>query len=538
MLFSQTAFASLLQSLGLAKGLFKPFPGETRTFQNPSVLSSHSSDVLENLGVCEVQPYAAPNLTDRSAPFDPVKSTIYRYRQQQSVNLGSWFVHEQWLTPSTFKCSSGKQISEWDIATGWGSPAAARSLLEKHWDSFITQEDFDYLASVGINTVRVPIGYWNLGPTFCQGTPFEEVADVYANSWSRVKQAINFADRAGLGVLVDLHGAPGSQNGQPHSGVSDGQTNLFDDPSNVEKTMQVLTFLMTELDQVTNIAGIQILNEPKNVVGLEDFYTEAISRMRQVSPQAVRFPLYIHDGFDLDRFSRYVANRSDFVVQDHHSYFVFSSPDIAESASQHAADVQSSILTDLQNAAVVSHRNLVVDEWSCALAPQSLAQESDKSGAQQRFCADQAMIYSDVIAGWSFWAYMKEDCDTDPGWCFRSAVGKYLPTVFSSFPGTAFPLDAQGTEQTFLVPLQNVSGRRDISGSTQFVINKGYSDGFQTAVIFASYGMSRLGFVEQYIQDSLSTLVPVQVAPAEEDIYRQWFRLGLRDGEASVNGGI
>ncbi|TFK54965.1 cytoplasm protein [Heliocybe sulcata] len=534
MLFSQPTFTSLLQSLGLAQGLFKPFPDEV---ESPAALASLSSNTVES-GACQVEPYAAANITDSFAPFDPVKSTIYRYRQQQSVNLGSWFVHEQWMTPSVFNCSAGKHISEIDIATGWGSPDAARSLLEKHWDSFITQEDFQYLAGIGINTVRMPIGYWNLGPSFCQGTPFEKVADVYAKSWSRVKHAINLADQAGLGVLVDLHGAPGSQNGQPHSGVSDGQTNLFGDEANVEKTMQVLAFLAAELSQVTNVVGVQILNEPKNVDGLEDFYSEAIDRMRHVSPQAANFPLYIHDGFDLGRFSRYIANRSDFVVQDHHSYFVYTSSDTAESASQHAADVQSSVLTDLQGSSTIAHQNLVVDEWSCALAPQSLAQEADKSGSQRRFCTDQLFAYSNTIAGWGFWAYMKEDCDTDPGWCFKSAVGKYLPSAFSSYPTSTRQPDTQDLEQTFAVPLQwSVHDRRDAANDTQSAIHKGYSDGFQTSVIFASYGMSRLGFVDQYIQDSLSTLVPGQVAPGGEESYSEWFRTGLRDGEASVNGG-
>ena len=52
--------------------------------------------------------------------------------------------------------------------------------------------------------------------------------------------------------------------------------------------------------------------------------------MRQAGPTAASFPLYLHDGFDLDRFSYFVANRSDFVVQDHHSYFVFTPADESE----------------------------------------------------------------------------------------------------------------------------------------------------------------------------------------------------------------
>ena len=72
--------------------------------------------------------------------------------------------------------------------------------------------------------------------------------------------------------------------------------------------------------------------------------------MRAAAPGAESFPLYIHDGFDLDRFSQYVANRTDFVVEDHHSYFVFTSSDQSEPASGHISDIQGPISDSLEDA--------------------------------------------------------------------------------------------------------------------------------------------------------------------------------------------
>lgn len=34
----------------------------------------------------------------------------------------------------------------------------ARQILERHWDTFITEDDFRWLSEIGINTVRIPIG--------------------------------------------------------------------------------------------------------------------------------------------------------------------------------------------------------------------------------------------------------------------------------------------------------------------------------------------------------------------------------------------
>ena len=68
----------------------------------------------------------------------------------------------------------------------------------------------------------------------------------------------------------------------------------------------------------------------------------------------------------------------------------------------------------------------------------------------------------------------------------------------------------------------------------QHSVAKGYSDGFQTARIFATYNTSKLGFIAQYISDSIWTLGPTAVAPGTEEIYRHWFMSGLKDGESLV----
>lgn len=175
------------------------------------------------------------------------------------------------MTPSLFLGAAGNQASELDVASGWGSTTKARAILEEHWETFIIQDDFDFLATIGINTVRLPIGYWNLGAAFCQDTPFAGVTDVYENSWASIMHAVNMAAHSGIGVLIDLHGAVGSQNGQTHSGISDGVIGLFDNEENIKKTIAILKFLIQEFWNVTNVVGIQILNEPQNGPKLCDF---------------------------------------------------------------------------------------------------------------------------------------------------------------------------------------------------------------------------------------------------------------------------
>ncbi|KAJ7740724.1 glycoside hydrolase superfamily [Mycena maculata] len=478
---------------------------------------------------------------DPFPPFDPQAATIYRYRQQYGVNCGSWFVLEKWMTPSMFQNASGHKLSEIDIASGSNSTNCARKGLEEHWSTFISESDFDYLSGIGINTVRLPIGYWSLGPEYCEGTPFSPYADVYSNSWAYVVRAINLAAKYGIGVIVDLHGAVGSQNGQPHSGISDRHVGLFDSPANVKKTLAVLVSLVQKLCLVTNIVGIQILNEPVNVPGLSDFYTRAISTMRQVSDCAKGFPLYIHDGFDLERFSDYVSARSDFVVQDHHSYFVFTTQDDSESASNHTNDIETSIA---QSLAIASARgNLIVGEWSGALTPQSLSNEPDQDAARRNFSTAQMDVYSTTTAGWIFWAYKTEDCGNDPDWCFTVAVGHTLPPTFFRYMNgcqssrSVESRDLNPSMPSFRHRLAAIHHRRSGDNVTaeEQSSHKGYSDGVFAAQLFCKYGGSMLGLDGQYISDRIVALGPTVIQTGTEPSYSAAFYRGLSDGEESMS---
>jgi glucan 1,3-beta-glucosidase len=70
--------------------------------------------------------------------------------------------------------------------------------------------------------------------------------------------------------------------------------------------------------------------------------------------------------------------------------------------------------------------------------------------------------------------------------------------------------------------------------SQQRSIAKGYSDGFLTAKMFAMQGTSKLGFVGQYVIDSVRALGPDIVAPGTEGDYEDGFVKGLEDGEMVV----
>lgn len=113
----------------------------------------------------------------------------------RGVNLGGWFVLEPWITPSIFEGNAA--VDEWTYTQELGKDAA-KSQLSAHWNSWITQDDFNQIAGAGLNFVRIPLGYWSVLPI--DGEPFVQGA------YEVLGQALDWAQGAGLNVMIDLHG--------------------------------------------------------------------------------------------------------------------------------------------------------------------------------------------------------------------------------------------------------------------------------------------------------------------------------------------
>ena len=63
---------------------------------------------------------------------------------------------EPWITPSLFEpwANGGDVVDEYTFTQTLGQ-AAAQNQLNQHWASWITEDDFAEIASVGLNHVRV-----------------------------------------------------------------------------------------------------------------------------------------------------------------------------------------------------------------------------------------------------------------------------------------------------------------------------------------------------------------------------------------------
>ncbi|KAG9235942.1 glycoside hydrolase superfamily [Amylocarpus encephaloides] len=297
---------------------------------------------------------AAPS-TKRSVNFawgsEPVRG----------LNLGGWLVLEPWITPSLFQSQDQSLgiIDELTLSKKLGNTAL--NVLKPHWDSWVTLADFQKISGAGFNTVRIPVGYWAYA-TY-DGEPYTQGQAEY------IDKAIEWARQTDLKVMIDLHGAPLSQNGFDNSGQKMA-TPGWQGGDSVSRTLEALNTISTKYAQAQYqdvVSSIQLLNEPLssalNFDSIKDFYRSGYDQVRKVSDT----PVVIHDGFitpsTWNGFLSTSDNGAFNVVVDHHEYQVFSQDTIKLQPWEHRQLVCNNVGSYSSN----SDKWVMVSEWTAAM---------------------------------------------------------------------------------------------------------------------------------------------------------------------------
>ncbi len=135
------------------------------------------------------------------------------------------------------------------------------TLMRYYWDCFFTEEDFRIIKEdLGLNCIRLPFYYLNI---LNEDLTLKAEDDAFAYLDWFVSQAAKHE----LYVILDLHGAPGSQNGYEHSGSKDRVEDLWENEANVAASVALWDFVSTHYTNTAPelgkwIASYDIFNEP------------------------------------------------------------------------------------------------------------------------------------------------------------------------------------------------------------------------------------------------------------------------------------
>ena len=199
----------------------------------------------------------------------------------RGVNAGQILLQEGWMSPfalepmknedgSYVKDADGNiqypEFTEEEFREGIKSNPNLNTydmeeLMKIYWDAFFTEEDFRIIKEdLQMNVIRLPFYYLNI---LNEDLSLKEEDEAFAYlDWFVEEAAKNE-----IYIVLDLHGAPGSQNGFEHSGRKDRVAGLWTNEAYVNATVEMWKLISKHYTETKPelgkwIATYDILNEP------------------------------------------------------------------------------------------------------------------------------------------------------------------------------------------------------------------------------------------------------------------------------------
>lgn len=246
------------------------------------------------------------------------------------VSLGSWLVLERWQLEDWMVQEGGPNAwDEYRFTQALGN--RAQSVIQQHQNTWVTEADMDRLENAGINLIRIPIGHWAFIPNV------GNEAYVTTGYVDQLNKMLEWCYERNMYVMLDLHGMPGSQNGDQSSGHNTTNVQWFEQ-NNQDRSD---TFLKAVLDWYKGsnyssiINSIGVVNEP-HVVN-DDFTSLNNTRLRITTDFYERsyqlcvqygIPMTFHHGFypgsatqKMDAWRSFVSGKDpNFLLYEDHPY--------------------------------------------------------------------------------------------------------------------------------------------------------------------------------------------------------------------------
>ncbi|TFK61708.1 glycoside hydrolase family 5 protein [Pluteus cervinus] len=206
------------------------------------------------------------------------------------VNLGSWLLIEPWMLPQEWVRMGGENCDDCskcigsEFAFAKAYPDTVDSIIGEHWKSWFTLDDIHTLKAAGINTVRIPLGYWIVEDLVDRKTEY------YARGGlNQLRRGLKQLKDVGIVAVLDHHALPGVQATQQQFAGRCTTDLQFYTPHNYHRAL-VWTAVMTALSHIDpvfgNVAAIQAVNEPlmdaSKTPGYGDFQKNFVQVVRAV----------------------------------------------------------------------------------------------------------------------------------------------------------------------------------------------------------------------------------------------------------------
>ena len=249
--------------------------------------------------------------------------------QLKGTNAGGYLFQEFWMTPTNATTNVKAEEDIYAMLTERFGENEMYGLIQLYQDNYWTEDDFDYCKEMGMNCIRLPFWYRNL---------VDENGAFYEDCFERIDWFVEEAAERNLYVILDFHGAPGSQNGSDHSGKDGGDdkkgaSEFFfggNAAANQELFYEIWEAIAEHYRDNPWVAGYDLLNEPyctyRYNSGLSDkqlremlweIYDTAYDKIRAIDPEHLIVMEATWDPVDLPNPATYGWEN---VMYEYHNY--------------------------------------------------------------------------------------------------------------------------------------------------------------------------------------------------------------------------
>ncbi|KAF8075187.1 glycoside hydrolase family 5 protein [Lyophyllum atratum] len=182
------------------------------------------------------------------------------------VNLGSWLLIEPWMLPQEWIDMGGEQCNDCskciasEFAFAKAYPDTVDKKFNQHWNTWFSQSDVNQFVDLGLNTVRIPLGYWIVEDLVDRATEFYPRGGL-----AQLRRGLKQLKDAGIVAILDHHALPGVQDPQQQFTGRCTTDVQFYTPHNYHRAL-VWTAVMTALSHVdpvfSSVVAIEAVNEP------------------------------------------------------------------------------------------------------------------------------------------------------------------------------------------------------------------------------------------------------------------------------------
>uniref|UniRef100_A0ACD5TQ54 Uncharacterized protein n=1 Tax=Avena sativa TaxID=4498 RepID=A0ACD5TQ54_AVESA len=315
--------------------------------------------------------------------------------------------------PSVFAVTKvGELQGEYQIYNGYGT-SKATPVLRNHWSTYIVESDFRFISESGLTAVRIPVGWWIASDP-------SPPAPYVGGSLETLDNAFKWAEKYSLGVIIDLHAAPGSQNPWEHSSSRDGTQAWGTTDGNIAQTVQVIDFLASRYAGSPSLLAVELINEPlapgASLESLTKYYRDGYHAVRRHSSTAyVVMSNRLGIGEDNTTELLGFAGGLPGTVLDVHYYTVFNTVFNNLTVDQNVDFVRTNFSGELAKVTTKNGPLTFVGEWVAEwLVPNATKEE------YQMYAKAQVDVYGEATFGWSYWTLKNVNDHWNMEWMIKN----------------------------------------------------------------------------------------------------------------------